>query len=70
MGSIDETAKRRLEENLQYVTPLQRRVMVMRFGLLGESLLTMERVQDELEMTREEIRREEAGALKRIRQPH
>lgn len=49
------------------LTQIQRRVMGLRYGLMGEKEHTIEQIENELMLTREEIRREEAEVLKMLR---
>jgi RNA polymerase sigma factor (sigma-70 family) len=63
----DSKDQRWLEDQLNLLTPLQQRVLILRFGLNGERSRSMSEVGQELEIDEERIRQEEREALKRIR---
>jgi DNA-directed RNA polymerase sigma subunit (sigma70/sigma32) len=77
MGKNDLTRKRldqlfgavgpKLEQHLSVVTPLQRRILTLRFGLSGERVHSLEETRAELELSYERLRQEEAEAFALIR---
>jgi len=60
--------KRWLMEILTDLSPRERRILDMRFGLSDEITHTLEEVGREFDVTRERIRQIEAKALERIRE--
>lgn len=60
--------KRRLDEISSELTPRERRILAMRFGLEDGISHTLEEVGKEFGVTRERIRQIQAKALERIRQ--
>lgn len=72
--SPDETAsnqllKEHVKEILETLTPRERKVLELRFGLVDDRQRTLEEVGKEFGVTRERIRQIEAKALKRLRHP-
>jgi DNA-directed RNA polymerase sigma subunit (sigma70/sigma32) len=67
MRRMDEQERRWLSQRLNLVTPLQRRILRLRFGLDGETPHSLAQVEQELQIDVERIRLEEADALQRIR---
>jgi RNA polymerase primary sigma factor len=69
----DEATRKLLREHLKRVldslTPRERRVIELRFGLNGQRALTLEEVGDRLGVTRERIRQIERHALSKLRHP-
>jgi len=60
--------KKRLVEVSAELTPRERRILAMRFGLEDDISHTLEEVGKEFGVTRERIRQIQAKALERIRQ--
>ncbi len=58
-----------LKEVLDTLTPRERKVLVLRFGLEDGRLRTLEEVGKEFNVTRERIRQIEAKALRKLRHP-
>jgi RNA polymerase primary sigma factor len=58
-----------ISDVLESLTPRERRVIEMRFGLLNERNLTLEEVGNELGLTKERIRQIEVEALRKLRHP-
>ncbi|MBO4893292.1 MAG: RNA polymerase sigma factor RpoD [Clostridia bacterium] len=61
--------KEQLNEVLDTLTPREKKVLEMRFGLLDGHPRTLEEVGKEFEVTRERIRQIEAKALRKLRHP-
>jgi RNA polymerase primary sigma factor len=58
-----------VENVLDSLTPRERRVLQLRFGLIGARQLTLEEVGKRFGVTRERIRQIEAKALRKLRHP-
>ncbi len=58
-----------VEGVLNSLTPRERRVVELRFGLEGDRLYTLSEIGEELGVTRERIRQIEAKALRKLRHP-
>jgi RNA polymerase primary sigma factor len=61
--------KEQIDEVLQSLTPRERRIMQLRFGLEDGRGRTLEEVGKEFNVTRERIRQIEAKALRKLRHP-
>ncbi|MFH1032813.1 MAG: RNA polymerase sigma factor RpoD [Chloroflexota bacterium] len=61
--------KDQLDEVLSCLTPRERRVLILRFGLEDGRSRTLEEVGQEFNVTRERIRQIEAKALRKLRHP-
>jgi len=59
--------KENLYEMLDFLTPRERKIIIMRFGLDGWDLHTLEQVGQEFWVTRERIRQIEAKTLEKLR---
>ena len=70
MTMMREQERRWLEEQLRLVTPVQRRILCLRFGLNGEISRTLKQVAHELKIDEQHIREEESKALRHIRRGH
>ena len=71
---MDEAATRivlraQVEGVLGTLTPRERRVVELRFGLDGDKLYTLSEIGAELGVTRERIRQIEAKAVRKLQQP-
>ena len=71
---MDEAASRvflrsQMEDVLSSLSPRERRVVELRFGLEGDRLYTLSEGGDELGVTRERVRQIEAKALRKLRHP-
>ncbi len=64
-----ELLKDSLNEVLETLSPRERKVLIMRFGLDGSKPKTLEEVGREFKVTRERIRQIEAKAIKKLRHP-
>ena len=64
-----ELLKEQIDEVLSSLTPRERRVLQLRFGLEDGRSRTLEEVGQEFGVTRERIRQIEAKALRRLRHP-
>jgi RNA polymerase primary sigma factor len=58
-----------IEHVLDTLTPRERRVLQLRFGLIGDHEITLEEVGKRFGVTRERIRQIEARAMHKLRQP-
>lgn len=67
-GATQNIMSEHLEEAMNSLTPREKRVIQMRFGLLGREY-TLEEVGNEFGITRERIRQIEAKALRKLRHP-
>jgi RNA polymerase primary sigma factor len=54
---------------LNTLSPRERRVVELRFGLEGDKLYTLSEIGQELGVTRERIRQIETKALRKLRHP-
>ena len=61
--------KESLDEVLNTLTPREKKVIVLRFGLADGHPRTLEEVGKEFNVTRERIRQIEAKALRKLRHP-
>ncbi len=61
--------RKQLSEVLESLTPRERRIIEMRFGLNNERSQTLEEVGMELGLTKERIRQIEVEALRKLRHP-
>jgi len=59
-----ESMKADLEKVLDRLTPRQKSVVCMYFGLLGQQAMTLEEIGEYFELTRERVRQIKDGALK------
>jgi RNA polymerase primary sigma factor len=71
---MDEVASRmmlraQVESVLNTLSPRERRVVELRFGLEGDRLYTLSEIGQELGVTRERIRQIETKALRKLRHP-
>lgn len=58
-----------LAEALMHLTNRERRIIEMRYGLDGNQPLTLEKIGQALDLTRERVRQLEGEALKKLRDP-
>lgn len=58
-----------LSKMLDTLTPRERRIIELRFGLSGENSHTLEEIGADFEVTRDRIRQIEARALRKLRHP-
>lgn len=58
-----------LSEAMSHLTPRERNILQLRYGLVGESSLTLEQIGQRLNLTRERVRQLESEALKKLRDP-
>ncbi|NNJ13492.1 sigma-70 family RNA polymerase sigma factor [Chloroflexales bacterium ZM16-3] len=59
-----------LGEAMSHLTTRERHILSLRYGLEGESALTLEQIGQRLSLTRERVRQLESEALKKLRDPH
>ncbi len=64
-----ELLKDSLNEVLSTLSPRERKVLIMRFGLDGSKPKTLEEVGREFQVTRERIRQIEAKAIRKLKHP-
>ena len=64
-----ELLKEQLDKVLDELTPREKRVLQLRFGLKDGHARTLEEVGQEFSLTRERIRQIQAKALRKLRQP-
>src|SRR3954451_1284 len=74
LPDMDEAASRlmlrlQVESVLNTLSPRERRVVELRFGLEGDRLYTLSEIGQELGVTRERIRQIETKALRKLRHP-
>jgi RNA polymerase primary sigma factor len=58
-----------LSEALSHLTPRERNILSLRYGLGGETALTLEQIGQRLGLTRERVRQLESEALRKLRDP-
>jgi RNA polymerase primary sigma factor len=58
-----------LSEALSHLTPRERNILQLRYGLGGGTALTLEQIGQRLSLTRERVRQLESEALKKLRDP-
>lgn len=58
-----------LSEALSHLTQRERHIIRLRYGLDGETALTLEQIGQRLNLTRERVRQLESEALKKLRDP-
>jgi RNA polymerase primary sigma factor len=67
--AADSMLKRHMEDALQALTPRERQVLRLRYGLEGGRDHTLAEIADALEVTSERVRQIESAALSKLRQP-
>ncbi len=65
-----ELLKSQISDALESLTPRERRIIQLRFGLQDGRFRTLEEVGKEFDITRERIRQIEAKALRKLRSPN
>ncbi len=63
----DDIGREQLKAWLPLVTPLQRRILILRFGLEGEALHSSAEIEAELNLSHNRLREEEREVLRSIR---
>ncbi|MGB9632277.1 MAG: sigma-70 family RNA polymerase sigma factor [Chloroflexaceae bacterium] len=58
-----------LSEAMSHLTPRERHILCLRYGLHSETALTLEQIGQRLNLTRERVRQLESEALKKLRDP-
>jgi len=58
-----------LSEALAHLTPRERNILSLRYGLGGATAMTLEQIGQTLGLTRERVRQLESEALKKLRDP-
>lgn len=64
-----ELLRNDLREALAHLTPRERNIIQLRYGLGGGTALTLEQIGKHLNLTRERVRQLEGEALKKLRDP-
>ena len=59
-----------IEELLMELNERERSVLILRFGLDGDSARTLEEIGQGLDITRERVRQIQANAIRKLRHPH
>ena len=67
--ALQAYVRRKIDEVLGTLTPRERKVIVLRFGLLDGRPHTLEEVAQRLQVTRERIRQIEQKSLKKLKDP-
>jgi RNA polymerase primary sigma factor len=67
--ALQTYVRRKIDEVLGTLTPRERKVIVLRFGLLDGRPHTLEEVAQRLQVTRERIRQIEQKSLKKLKDP-
>ncbi|EFO79285.1 RNA polymerase, sigma 70 subunit, RpoD subfamily [Oscillochloris trichoides DG-6] len=57
-------------EAMSHLTQRERSILNLRYGLEGETALTLEQIGQRLSLTRERVRQLESEALRKLRDPH
>jgi RNA polymerase primary sigma factor len=68
-AALRDAVAEELERLLQRLTPEEKEVLVLRFGLLGQPLRSRQDVGKVLGLTNERVQRLEARALRKLRDP-
>jgi len=63
------TLREKLEEALSMLTPRERKVIELRYGLDGKKPRTLEETGRELGLTRERVRQLEISAIEKLKNP-
>jgi RNA polymerase primary sigma factor len=61
--------RRHMDDALQVLSPRERQVLRLRYGLSGDHEHTLGEIADQMGVTSERVRQIEAGALSKLRQP-
>lgn len=64
-----ETSCRQLHKLLETLSERERQILVMRFGLLGEQVRTLQEISDHFHISRERVRQLELQTLNKLRTP-
>ena len=64
-----ETSCRPLHKLLTTLSERERRILVMRFGLMGEQVRTLQEISDHFHISRERVRQLELQTLNKLRTP-
>ncbi|MFY9588007.1 MAG: sigma-70 family RNA polymerase sigma factor [Actinomycetota bacterium] len=68
-AAVAAILKQNLDTVLRTLTPRERRIIQLRFGLIDDRPQTLDQVGQEFDLTRERIRQIEAKALSKLRHP-
>lgn len=66
---VDSLRREKIDNALGILTPRERRIVMLRFGLTDGRSHTLQEVSEEFGLTRERIRQIEADALEKLRHP-
>lgn len=73
LSPLDEVSHALLQDDLgealSHLTQRERNILCLRYGLGGETALTLEQIGRQLNLTRERVRQLESEALKKLRDP-
>jgi RNA polymerase sigma factor (sigma-70 family) len=69
LGVIESDLRSQVEAILDTLTPRERRILRLRFGLADDTAHTLEEISREFGLTRERVRQIEAQALGKLRHP-
>ncbi len=58
-----------IKQSLMTLTEKERRIIILRYGLFGNRVMTLEEIGEEASVTRERIRQIEAKVLRKLRNP-
>ena len=64
-----ETSCRQLHKLLETLSERERRILIMRFGLMGEQVRTLQEISDHFHISRERVRQLELQTLNKLRTP-
>jgi RNA polymerase primary sigma factor len=66
-ATLQHDLSTRLQQLLEVLTPRERRIIMLRFGLGGEGEHTLEEIGKQFDLSRERIRQIEQGAMEKLR---
>jgi RNA polymerase primary sigma factor len=66
-ATLQQDLSARLQQLLEVLTPRERRIIILRFGLGGEGEHTLEQIGQQFDLSRERIRQIEQGAMAKLR---
>jgi len=64
-----ETSRRQLHKLLETLSDRERQILVMRFGLMGEEVRTLQEISEHFHISRERVRQLELQTLNKLRTP-
>jgi RNA polymerase primary sigma factor len=66
-ATLQQDLSARLQQLLEVLTPRERRIIMLRFGLGGKGEHTLEQIGKQFDLSRERIRQIEQGAMEKLR---